>query len=144
MRLGADRVVRATEIGAAAVAAILSPIPLADELILAPALLGVAAVVGHDRGRPLASLPWRVLTKTAICGLIARAAFNLASASVPGVAAVANAVTAFALTRAYAEWVDAACSDPRRARVPNYQDILRAMGTQATSGSRRKASSGAA
>jgi uncharacterized protein (DUF697 family) len=128
MKPRARRLVHATEIGAAAIAAILSPIPLADELVIAPALLGVAAVVGHDRGLALAELPWRVLAKTAIAGLATRAAFNLATAYLPGVATVANAVTAYALTRAYAEWADRTCHGAEPARVPTYEEILHAMG----------------
>jgi hypothetical protein len=37
----------------------------------------------------------------------------------PGGAAVANALSAFALTRAYARWADAACAHPERARAPS-------------------------
>jgi uncharacterized protein (DUF697 family) len=104
----AATIVRATEIGAAAVAALLSPIPLADELVIGPALLGVAAVIGREQGRALSELPWRSLVGVAVAGLTARAALNLAVATMPGVATVANAVTAFGLTRAYAGWAERA------------------------------------
>jgi len=106
----ASRIVRASGLGAAAIAAVLSPIPLADELVIGPGLLGVAAIVGLERGLTLRELPWRALAATAAAGLGARAALNLAVASLPGVAAVANAATAFALTHAYAEWADRACA----------------------------------
>ena len=106
----ASRIVRASGLGAAAIAAVLSPIPLADELVMGPGLLGVGAVVGLDRGLALRELPWRALAATAAAGLGARAALNLAVASFPGVAAVVNAATAFALTQAYAEWADRACA----------------------------------
>jgi hypothetical protein len=102
----ARSIVRATEIGSAAAAAILSPFPLADELVMAPALLGVAAVVGHEHGVALADLPWGTFVGAAVAALTARGAFNLAFSSLPGVAAVANAATAFALTRVYARWAD--------------------------------------
>jgi hypothetical protein len=111
----ASAVVRSAGIGAAAAAAILSPIPLADEFLIGPALLGVAAFVGHERGLPFGALPWRPLAKTAVLGLGARAALNLAVSYLPGVAAVANAVTAFALTRIYAEWADRTFADPAHA-----------------------------
>jgi hypothetical protein len=97
----------ATGVGAAAVAAILSPIPLADEVVLLPALIGVGVVVGRERGIALGALPWRRLAGGAVAGLVARGAINLAVASVPVVAAAANAATAFVLTRAYAAWADA-------------------------------------
>jgi uncharacterized protein (DUF697 family) len=106
----ANAAVGATAIGAAAAAAVLSPVPLADELVMAPALLGVATFIGRERGLALAELPWGVLARTAALGLAARAAINLAVAPIPGVAAIANAVTAAALTHAYAEWVDRVCS----------------------------------
>jgi uncharacterized protein (DUF697 family) len=123
----ANTTVRVTEVGAAVVAAILSPIPLADEVVLAPVLLALAAFIGHDQGLAIRALPWRVLAKTAACGLAARAALNLAVAHLPGVSALANAVSAAALTRVYADWADRACSDPEDARVPTYKDLARAI-----------------
>jgi uncharacterized protein (DUF697 family) len=101
--------VRAAEIGSALVAAVLSPIPLADELFIAPGLLGMAAVIGHHHGLSLAAMPWRALGRAAFVGLAARASANLAVSGLPGIAALANAATAFALTRAYAQWAERAC-----------------------------------
>ena len=95
-------------------AAILSPIPLADEFVIAPGLLGLAAVIGRGQGLPLGAMPWRVLGKAALVGLAARASANVAVSCIPGVAAVANAATAFALTRAYAEWAERACTGSAR------------------------------
>lgn len=105
----ANRIVRASGLGAAAVAALLSPVPLADELVLGPGLLGIAAIVGLDHGMALRELPWRALATTAAAALGARAALNLAVTPIPGVAAVVNAATALALMRAYAQWADRAC-----------------------------------
>jgi uncharacterized protein (DUF697 family) len=122
-------VVKGAGLGTAVVAAILSPIPLADELVLLPALLWVGAAVGRDRGLALGDLPWRAFTTTALVGLGARAGLNLAVSFLPGVAAVANAVSAFALTWAYAHWADAACADPEHARAPtpqSFAELLRA------------------
>jgi hypothetical protein len=101
--------VTATGVGAAAVAAILSPIPLADEVLLLPALIGVGAVVGLERGIAFGALPWRALAAGAVAGLAARGAINLVVATVPVIAAAANAATAFALTRAYASWAEGEC-----------------------------------
>lgn len=106
----ARRIVQASGLGAAAIAALLSPVPLADELVIGPGLLGIGAIVGLDRGLTWRELPWRSLAVTAAAALGARAALNLAVTSVPGVAAVVNAATAFALTRAYAEWAEQACA----------------------------------
>jgi len=116
--------VRVTEVGAAVVAAALSPIPLADEVILLPTLVGLAALLGRERGLTMAALPWRAFGKVALAGLAARAALNLAVSYVPGVAAVANAASALALTRAYARWADAACSDPKHARPPTFHELI--------------------
>jgi uncharacterized protein (DUF697 family) len=109
----ARTIVRAAEIGAAAVAALLSPVPLADELVMGPALLGIAAVIGHEHGLTLVDLPWGTLAVAAMAGLTARAGLNLATSALPGVAAVANAVTAFALMRVYAEWADQSAGNLR-------------------------------
>jgi uncharacterized protein (DUF697 family) len=106
----AHRIVRASGLGAAAVAALLSPVPLADELVIGPGLLGLGALVGRERGLTWRELPWRSLAAAAAAALGARAALNLAVTSLPVVAAVVNAATAFALTRAYAEWADRACA----------------------------------
>jgi len=132
MTLRARRIVRSTQIGAAAVAAVLSPVPLADEFVIAPALLGMAAAYGREHGLPVRALPWRALTKTAMTGLVARAAVNLMTSYVPGVAAIVNAITAFALTGTYAEWLDRACTDPSHAQPPSYGDLLRALKRHAT------------
>jgi uncharacterized protein (DUF697 family) len=105
----ASGAVRVAEIGSAFVAAILSPIPLADEFVIAPGLLGIAAIIGRSHGLGLADMPWRSLGKVAFAGLAARASANLAVSCLPGVAAVANAATAFALTRAYADWAERVC-----------------------------------
>jgi uncharacterized protein (DUF697 family) len=123
----ANRYVRATSVGAAGVAAILSPIPLADEVVLLPALVGLGASIGRERGLGLRALPWRVLTTAAVAGLASRAAVNLAVAYLPGVAAVTNAATAFALTRFYAAWADAACADPQHARPPRFEELVSAL-----------------
>jgi uncharacterized protein (DUF697 family) len=101
--------VRVAEIGSAVVAAILSPIPLADEFVIAPGLLGIAAIIGHCHGLGLAAMPWRSLGKAALAGLAARASANLVVSGLPGIAALANAATAFALTRAYADWAERVC-----------------------------------
>jgi uncharacterized protein (DUF697 family) len=109
LNIPANATIRAAEIGSAFVAAILSPFPLADEFVIAPGLLGMAAVIGHQNGLRLAAMPWGALGRAAFVGLAARASANLAVSCLPGVAAIANATTAFALTRAYARWVERAC-----------------------------------
>ncbi len=96
----------------AGVAAVLSPVPLADELVLASmyAVLAVTLARIH-RVRP-GDVPWRALASTAVKGLAARAAANLSVALVPGVAAVANALSAAALTEVLGRYFDAALVTP--------------------------------
>jgi uncharacterized protein (DUF697 family) len=101
--------VRVAEVGSALVAVILSPIPLADEFVIAPGLLGIAVFIGHCHGLGLAAMPWRSLGRAAFAGLAARATANLVVSGLPGIAALANAATAFALTRAYADWAERVC-----------------------------------
>ncbi len=124
----ARRYVQGTSIGAAALGAILSPIPLADELLLFPSLLGLGVAIGRHRGLSWRALPWRPMAVTAATGLAARAVVNLAVAYLPGVAAVANASTGFVLTRMYGAWADAACADPEHARPPHRDDFVSALG----------------
>jgi uncharacterized protein (DUF697 family) len=121
------RVVGPASWGAAAVAAVLSPIPLADEVLLFPALLGVGAAVGRARGVRLRALPWGAFAATAAIGLTARAGINLAVSYLPGIAAVANATTAYALTYAFGAWAHAACADPSRARPPSPAQLVDAI-----------------
>jgi hypothetical protein len=95
---------------------------MADEFVIAPGLLGMAAVIGRRHGLSLGAMPWRALGKGALVGLAARASTNLAVCCLPGIAALANATTAFALTRAYADWADrtclsVACRSPSLARA---------------------------
>ena len=123
----ARRYVQGTSVGAAVVAAILSPIPLADEVLLFPSLLGLGVAIGRDRGLPWRSLPWWPMSATAAKGLAARAFLNLAVAYLPGVAAVTNASTGFVLTRVYGAWADAACADPEHARPPHRDDFVSAL-----------------
>lgn len=122
-------VVGAASWGAAAIAAVLSPIPLADEVVLFPGLLGLGAAVGRAQGLSLRALPWDAFATTAAIGLAARAGVNLAVSYLPGIAAVANATTAYALTHAFGAWAHAACTDPSRARPPSHSELVDAIRT---------------
>lgn len=119
-----DKVIRRTSVLSAALGVVLSPIPLADELLLLPIYGFMARRIGREHGLPSKQVPWRPITATAIAGLAARAAVNVTVAYIPGVAAVANAVSAVALTRFLGRYVDAACADPSGARAFSMQEIL--------------------
>jgi uncharacterized protein (DUF697 family) len=104
-------VVFQTSVVSAALGVALSPIPLADELLLVPVYGVMAARIGKVRGVGFASLPWKPIGGAIAAGLAARAAANAAFAFIPGVAAVANAVSAAALTRVLGGYIDAACQE---------------------------------
>jgi uncharacterized protein (DUF697 family) len=103
------RVIRRASIGAAAFGVILSPIPLADELVLLPAYAVLSARIARARGLELRAIPWRPIGLTALAGLGVRAAVNLTVSYIPFVAAAANAASAVALTQFFGRYVDAAC-----------------------------------
>jgi uncharacterized protein (DUF697 family) len=101
-------VIRQTTVASAALGVVLSPIPLADEILLVP-MYGVMTVrISRARGKVLRAVPWRPIGKAVLAGLAARAAANVSFAFVPGVAAVANALSAAALTKLVGDYADAA------------------------------------
>ena len=127
------RAIHGTSAVAAGIAAILSPIPLLDELILFPAYGLLAKRIGKAHGLAWSSLPLRPIARTAFNGLVARAGLNLLVAYIPGVAAVANAASAVALTELFGRWVDETCDAPADARPLGVKDIasrLREMASQ--------------
>src|SRR5262249_11117427 len=106
---GVDGVVRSATVAAAALGAVLWPIPFADEVALVPLLGWITARVARAHGIASRLLPLGPLTRYALTGLAARAALSSGVIFVPVVAPIANAATAAALTRAYAGRVDRAC-----------------------------------
>ncbi len=99
----------------AGIAAVLSPIPLADEVILAPLYALLALALARIHHVSIVDVPWDALAHATLKGLVARAAANVSVALVPGVAAVANALTAAALTGALGRYFDALISAPQEA-----------------------------
>ncbi len=124
MNPNVNRVIRRTSVLSAALGVILSPIPLADELLLLPIYGVMAARIGRLHGLSSGQVPWKPVISTAVAGLGARAAVNLTVAYIPGVAAVANAVSAVALTQFFGRYLDGACSEPASARALSLQEIL--------------------
>jgi uncharacterized protein (DUF697 family) len=102
-------VITQTTIASAVLGVILSPIPLADELLLVPIYGVMTARIGKARGKGITAVPWRPIGTAIVAGLAARAAANVGFAFVPGVAAVANAISAAALTKLLGEYADTAC-----------------------------------
>ncbi len=115
MNAEAAKIVHRTAAVTAGIGALLSPIPLLDELVLFPVYADLARRIGRSRGLPASELPWRPVLRTAFNGLLARAGLNLAVSYIPGVAAVANAASAALLTELFGRFADEACAAPKEA-----------------------------
>ena len=115
--------VRRVSFVAAGLGAVLSPIPLIDELALFPLYGWLASRAGAAHGLSLAQIPWRPAARTAFNGLVARAGLNLAVSYIPGVAAVANAASAALLTELLGDWLDRACEHPDQAKPWGVREV---------------------
>src|SRR5262249_42811427 len=104
------RVILQTTVASAALGVVFSPLPLVDELLLVPIYGVMSARIGSARGVRLLKVPWRPIGTAIVAGLAARAAANVGFAFIPGVAAVANAVSAAALTGLLGTYIDGACT----------------------------------
>jgi uncharacterized protein (DUF697 family) len=107
-----------TSLLSAAMGVVFSPVPLVDEILLMPVYGVMAARIGKARGLELGQVPWKAVFGAAAAGLAARAAVNVSFAFIPGVAAVANAISAAALTRLLGGYVDGVCRDGVAATPP--------------------------
>jgi uncharacterized protein (DUF697 family) len=125
-----DRAIRKASIAAAGLAVVLSPIPFADEIALLPIYGWLTVRVARARGRGARYVPWRALTRTALAGLAVRAAVNAPTATLPGVAAAMNAVTAVGLTATYGACVDYVCRAPSELTAIGPRDVLAALRTR--------------
>jgi uncharacterized protein (DUF697 family) len=119
-----ERLIRRTSLVSAALGVVLSPIPLADELLLLPIYGFLATRIGKDHLLSIGQIPWKPIGATAVAGLAARAAVNLTVSYIPGLAAVANAVSALALTQFFGRYVDEACAHPSEARPLSVQEVV--------------------
>ncbi len=97
-----------TTVASAALGVVLSPIPLADELLLVPIYGMMTARISRARGVAYSRVPWKGIGTAVLAGLAARAAANIGFAFLPGVAAVANAISAAALTKLLGDYADTA------------------------------------
>ena len=111
-----QKLVTRTSVVAGALAVVLSPVPLADELVFLPVFGVMASRIGKQHGLALKDLPGRPHAAPPMAALAARATVNIAVSYIPGVAAVANAVSAVTVTRVLGGYVDDACADPAAAR----------------------------
>ena len=104
-------VVWQTTLASAALGVVLSPIPLADELVLVPVYGIMTARIARAHGLGLTAVPWKPIFLAVTAGLASRAAANVVFAFIPGVAAVANALSAAALTRTLGGYADTRCRE---------------------------------
>ena len=99
--------------GVAAVAAfVLEPIPALDELVIVPVHFGLCASVAAARGVKVKSLPWPQLRRLIWYGAAARFVANASLGLIPIVGNFTNALTAVALTKKVASYVDDAIEHP--------------------------------
>ncbi|MGE5186476.1 MAG: hypothetical protein ACM31C_30680 [Acidobacteriota bacterium] len=107
--------VHRTSLANAAIAVALSPLPLLDELVLAPVLGVLGARIARRHQLARRDIPWRPMLRATAVGLAARFGLDVAVA-IPVASAALSATTAAALTELLGEYYDAACRDP--AHVP--------------------------
>ena len=117
-------IVQRNTLASAVIGAVLSPIPLIDELVLIPFYLRMAAKIGRSHALARGQMPWRPVTRTTLNGLLARAAVNVTVSYIPGVAAAANAASAAALTALLGNYIDDACADPKGAQPIGVKAIV--------------------
>jgi uncharacterized protein (DUF697 family) len=122
-----ERTINTTSLVAAVIGAVLSPIPLADEIVLMPVFAVLTTRIARQRGLPRDRVPWKPILGTAAAGLGARAAVNVTVSYIPGVAAVANATSAALLTELFGQYVDVACEKPEDAKVLSMKQMVEAM-----------------
>jgi uncharacterized protein (DUF697 family) len=127
-----ERTIHRTSLVAAVIGAVLSPIPLADEIVLVPVFALLTRSIARLHGLAREEIPWRAIAGTAVAGLGARAVLNLSVSFIPGVAAVANAASAALLTQLVGAYVDSACEDPKGARALSAEQMTDALRARLT------------
>jgi uncharacterized protein (DUF697 family) len=104
-------------------AVVLSPVPLADEIAFLPVFGVMTARIANTYGLALKDIPWRPIAATTVAALAARATVNVAVSYIPGVAAVANAVSAVTVTRMLGKYIEATCAEPGGARAMSFKEV---------------------
>jgi uncharacterized protein (DUF697 family) len=139
MRDDVTRTIRNTSIFTAGIAVVLSPIPLADEIVFFPTFGLMARNIAKHHSIAARSLPWKSIMTTVGGALAARATVNLAVAAIPGVSAAANATSAIFLTTLLGNYVDAICTNPVAPRALSMREILEQMKARVTAKSQQPA-----
>jgi uncharacterized protein (DUF697 family) len=119
----AGRAIHTTSVITGAIAVVLSPIPLADEIVFLPIYAVLASRLAKHHQVPREDVPWKPIMTTAVAALAARAVVNVGVSYIPGVAAALNAVTAAAVTEIFGSYVQGVCEDPKSAKPLNVKEI---------------------
>jgi uncharacterized protein (DUF697 family) len=116
-------ITRATAVSAGLGVA-LSPFPFLDELALFPVYGVMSTRIARRHDLEWAEIPWRPIVRSTTAGLVARAAVNVTIVFLPGVAAVASAATAAALTENLGQYIDGVCESPAAAAPLTVRQVL--------------------
>jgi uncharacterized protein (DUF697 family)/ElaB/YqjD/DUF883 family membrane-anchored ribosome-binding protein len=123
MKTFVQRIIDQSSVLAAGLGVVLSPIPLADEVLLLPLLGTMTVRIGRAHGVGWREIPWKAVGKTAAGALVARAAVNLGVSFIPFVAAAANAASAATLTGTFGAYADRVCGDPTQAHAETVEEL---------------------
>jgi hypothetical protein len=88
-----------------------------------PIFAGMTLRIARAKQLPTREVPWKPVMATTVSALLARAAVNVTVSYIPGVAAVANAASAVAMTHWLGRYVDGACNEPTGARAFGVREI---------------------
>jgi Ca2+-transporting ATPase len=121
---------RRAAIESAIIAAVLSPVPFADELALVPYYGLLGARVARRRELAVAKVPWRPMAVSVGKGLAARGVVSFGISFIPGVDAVVNAVSAATLTEVLTQHFDEACADPKHAEPLAFQHLVEVLSSR--------------
>jgi len=134
-------IVQRNAVVSAVIGAVLSPIPLIDEIVLMPFYLRFASKIASTHQLERGQTPWRPIAQTTFNGLVARFAVNVTVGFIPGVAAATNAASAAALTALLGTYFDDACADPAGAQPIGVKAIVGVLRDKLTEAVARRSTS---
>jgi uncharacterized protein (DUF697 family) len=96
----------------AVTAFVTQPVPGLDELVVVPIHYWFALRLARLRGMPARKLPWRSIQRIIWYGAAGRLVTNMSVGLVPVLGAFVNSITAVALTKFLARWLDELMKHP--------------------------------
>ena len=100
---------RSATVAAGLFSAVLSPVPMADELALFLLYGDLSRRIAKSHGLGLSRTPWQPILRTIANALLARAALMLPVSFIPGMATAVSSASAVALTQVLGRYIDEAC-----------------------------------